>query len=703
MTDDPMIAIRASFFEECEELVESLHDALQLMEQGSGDAETVNVVFRAVHSIKGGAGAFGLNDLVDFAHRFETVLDDLRSGRLVPDAEAIRLFFQGADLLHDHVRAARSGACPPDGADAVLRALEGLPLARAPRGPAPVDFTPMLIDLGFAGLAEEPKGLDGPAPWIIDFTPRSGLYTSGNEPLLILRNLASLGEARVTCSVPGELPLSVDAAELPLLSWRIELAGEVPEMDLREAFDFVADVSDLSIRRSPLAAEPQPSAPLAGTGAGSPADETGHPAASAAAVQAASNPPAAGTRADPADHVPATVRVDLERVDRLVNLVGELVISHAMLAQSVSEAGIAEHGMVMGGLEAFQMLTRDIQDSVMMIRAQPVKPLFQRMARTLRETSLAVGKTVRLLTEGETTEIDKTVIERLSDPLTHMVRNAVDHGIEAPAARAAAGKPAQGTVSLSASHRAGRVVIEIADDGAGIDRDRVLRTAVDRGLVPPDAQLGEAEIDNLLFLPGFSTASSVSSYSGRGVGLDVVKSAITGLGGRISIFAEPGRGTRFSISLPLTLAVLDGMVVRVAGQTLVVPLSAIMETVMLAPGTIRRIGRSTELLHIRGQLVPLFDLGVQLGFREGPGSDRDRIVILIALDDGGRAALVVDAILDQRQVVIKGLSRQYGRTPGVAAATILGDGQVALILDPSDLVRRAPGGDRAPLQLPLAG
>ena len=688
MSDDAINAIRASFFEECEELVESLHDALEQMDRGTGDDETVNVVFRAVHSIKGGAGAFGLGDLVDFAHRFETVLDDLRSGRLRADAHAIRLFFQGADLLHDHVRAARSDAPPPDGADAVLHALEALPLTRAPQGAGAVDFTPMLIDLGFAGLAEDQQALNGTIPWQIRFTPRHGLYASGNEPLLILRSLAALGQARVTCIAPPDLALSVEAAEEPRLTWEIELAGDVPEVDLHEAFDFVTDVSDLSIRRAP-----------APTGAVETAGVSDQPAFDP--FEAAAHLPADRPKPEPrpdAEWLPATVRVDLDRVDRLVNLVGELVISHAMLAQSVSEAGIAEHGAVSGGLEAFQVLTRDIQDSVMMIRAQPVKPLFQRMARIVRETSLAVGKTVRLLTEGEATEIDKTVIERLSDPLTHMIRNAVDHGIEPPEVRLAAGKPAQGTVTLTASHRAGRVMVEIADDGAGIDRDRVRRTAVARGLIAPDAQPTEAEIDNLLFLPGFTTAAAVSSYSGRGVGLDVVKSAISGLGGRISIQAEPGRGTRFSISLPLTLAVLDGMVVRVADQTVVVPLSAIMETVLLSPENIRRVGGSTELLHVRGRLVPLFDLGAQLGFRPARGSDRDQIVILTAQDDGSRAALVVDAILDQRQVVIKGLSRQYGRTPGVAAATILGDGQVALILDPSDLM----AGTRAPAPAPVS-
>jgi two-component system chemotaxis sensor kinase CheA len=331
-----------------------------------------------------------------------------------------------------------------------------------------------------------------------------------------------------------------------------------------------------------------------------------------------------------------------------------------------------------------------------MIRAQPVKPLFQRMARIVREASGAVGKEVRLRTEGEATEVDKTVIERLADPLTHMIRNAVDHGLERPDKRRAAGKTAEGVITLSAQHRSGRVVIEVADDGAGINRPKVREIAISKGLIPPDAQLSDSEIDNLLFLPGFSTADQVSALSGRGVGMDVVRQAIQSLGGRITIHSEPGKGTRFSISLPLTLAVLDGMVVNVAGETLVVPLSAILETATLTDEDIRALGPNTNVIHVRGAFVPLYDLGAELGYRAPKSSYAGGIVLLTAQENGTRSALVVDSILEQRQVVIKGLQRSYGHIPGVAAATILGDGQIALILDPPDLVQNASGRTRSP-------
>ena len=398
--------------------------------------------------------------------------------------------------------------------------------------------------------------------------------------------------------------------------------------------------------------------------------------------------PATGT---PAADPGATVRVDLERIDRLVNLVGELVINQAMLAQSVTEAGLPPNSPVMTGLEAFMMLTRDIQDSVMMIRAQPVKPLFQRMARIVRESSSAIGKEVKLRTEGEATEVDKTVIERLADPLTHMIRNAVDHGLEPTETRVAAGKPREGVITLCAQHRSGRVVIEVTDDGGGINRKKVFAKAVEKGLVPADSHLSDSEIDNLLFLPGFSTADQVSALSGRGVGMDVVKSSIQALGGRIAITSEPGKGTCFSISLPLTLAVLDGMVVNVANETLVVPLSSILETATLTSEDIRVLGPETHVIHLRGAFVPLYDLGAELGYRAPKSNYEGGIVLLTAQENGERSALVVDAILEQRQVVIKGLQQSYGHIPGVAAATILGDGQIALILDPADLVDNASG------------
>lgn len=724
MSHDPMEEIRASFFLECEELMESLQDALVVLEGGGSDNETINVIFRAVHSIKGGAGAFGLNALVSFAHRFETVMDELRAGRLELTDDAVKLFFQGADVLQDHVRAAQLGGPEPDASEAVLESLEALLGEDGLVEDEAVDFAPLGLAFSFTDtesdlgteLADESHHSfesnddTGELPvWHISFKPHAKLYSCGNEALHILNAIGELGDHHVQCKLPSRLQLDEATAEIPEISWEITLTADCELRDINEVFDFVADVCDLQITpmertfHRPFAeavGAPDPPGPVLEADPSvpqmkaepfmqiEPAEPAPKPSAASDDARSAA-PEAASRNQPPAPSEPATstVRVDLDRIDRLVNLVGELVINQAMLAQSVSEAGIAEQPAVVNGLEEFMMLTRDIQDSVMMIRAQPVKPLFQRMSRIVREASSAVGKKVRLKTEGETTEVDKTVIERLADPLTHMIRNAVDHGIEAQERRLSSGKPAEGIITLSASHRAGRVLIEISDDGAGINRTRVREIAVTKGLISADAQLTDNEIDNLLFLPGFSTATEISNLSGRGVGMDVVKSAISALGGRVTITSNPGQGTTFSISLPLTLAVLDGMVVRVANQTLVVPLNAIVETATLTPHNIKAVGAKGELLHIRGDFVALHDLGVQLGFRKKENRKENSIVLLTSQDDGSRTALIVDSIMEQRQVVIKGLGKNYGHIPGVAAATILGDGQIALILDPADLAR----------------
>jgi two-component system chemotaxis sensor kinase CheA len=308
------------------------------------------------------------------------------------------------------------------------------------------------------------------------------------------------------------------------------------------------------------------------------------------------------------------------------------------------------------------------------------------MSRIVREVADATGKEVRLKTEGEATEVDKTVVERLAEPLTHMIRNAVDHGVESPEERLAAGKPAEGVVRLTAAHRSCRIVIEISDDGAGINRQKVRASAIKKGLIPADAQLSDSEIDNLLFLPGFSTASTISNISGRGVGMDVVKRSIQALGGRISIASRPGQGSTFSMSLPLTLAVLDGMAVSVAGQTLVVPLTAIVETLKPKISDIHALGAEGRVMSIRDTFVPLIEVGTQLGFCDTPTKPENGVAILVETGGGARNALLVDSIQDQRQVVIKSLEANYGTVAGIAAATILGDGRVALILDVDALV-----------------
>lgn len=681
---DPLQEIRASFFVECEELLEALQDGLGELEAGGGDGETIHVVFRAVHSIKGGAGAFGLNDIVGFAHTFETVLDEVRADRLAATPDLLRLFFRCSDVLSDLVRCARDGGeVDHPRVGTILAELEAFGGGAPAEEASMDDFRPMPVALD---LDLDLPPLPAPAPpsrtWRIRFAPRAELYGTGHEPLFLLRAIAALGTAEIRLDPLSPLKFRAYDAASSLLSWTVLLDTKEDEATIRDVFEFADGLCTLEISASenPERTEATSPKPIPAR-----VDATPMPAVGTVVDEVSSGRGAGGGKAA------ATVRVDLDRIERLVNLVGELVINQAMLSQSVAEAGLATDGKISSGLDEFLQLTRDIQDSVMMIRAQPVKSLFQRLGRIVRESSDAAGKSARLVTEGETTEIDKTMIERLSDPLTHMIRNAIDHGLESEEKRRAAGKPAEGTVTVRAGHRSGRVVIEVSDDGSGIDRPRVQAIAEERGLIPSGLTMGEAEIDNLLFLPGFSTAGQVSKLSGRGVGMDVVRNAIATLGGRISISSEPGRGTTFSISLPLTLAVLDGMVVEAGGETLVVPLSAIVETLTLQNEDVTRIGPSTTAVRVRDCFVPLLDLAFLLGYGPGRPVYGDTIALLIAHDDGTRAALIVDRIVDQRQVVIKGLEDSYGRVPGVAAATILGDGRIALILDPSDLMSRPQG------------
>ncbi|MCO6381915.1 chemotaxis protein CheA [Oceanicola sp. 502str15] len=723
-----MAEIRASFFIECEELLESLQDGLTAMDDGDTDSETINVCFRAVHSIKGGAGAFGLEELVRFAHRFETVMDEIRNGRLDPTRDTIALFFRGADILYDIVRASRDGeTLDTTTTEAVLGDLEALVGGVIEEEvEEEIDFAPMTLSLDPLGDDDgesSDAADDSPPGFAISFHPNAELFASGNEPRHLLAALQDLGEMTTTCDLSKLPALENLHPEEGAIGWHIELTTPAREEEVAEVFEFVDGLCELTIKARGNAAPGLPdldSIVIPGTaddGDGPTPDpapataEDDEPDPEPEPVSAAPQPtppkpaPTAGAGKDSkqaAAGPKATVRVDLDRIERLVNLVGELVINQAMLSQSVVEAGIPANSTVSSGLEEFLQLTRDIQESVMMIRAQPVKSLFQRMSRIVRESSSMVGKSVRFVTDGEATEIDKTVIERLADPLTHMVRNAVDHGLETTEGRLKAGKPSEGVVTLTAAHKSGRVVLEIKDDGGGINREVVRAKAEEKGLIPPGVPMQDQEIDNLLFLPGFSTAKEVSDLSGRGVGMDVVRSSIQALGGRVTITSEPGVGTTFSISLPLTLAVLDGMVVEAGGEILVVPLGSISETLTLQAADMEQLGAGTKLVRIREEFVPILDMAVQLGFRPALESYEGSSVLLITMEDNTRSALVVDRIVEQRQVVIKGLQESYGRIPGIAAATILGNGRIALILDPADLIASA-GSSRSLQTFDLAG
>ncbi|MDK1488487.1 chemotaxis protein CheA [Sinorhizobium sp. 7-81] len=751
-----MNEIKEIFFQECEEQLAELESGLLKLNDGDRDPETVNAVFRAVHSIKGGAGAFGLDDLVSFAHVFETTLDCVRSNRLEPNQDVLKVMLKSADVLADLTNAARDGGSVDQARSRqLIKELEALANGELPqaaaaepafKAAAAAVAAPPVNEEGFQPVAfsfedfeaDEPAVIEAPCYEIV-FRPKSELYAKGNDATLLLRDLSRLGEMSIHCDMDGIPPLDRMNPEAAYFSWKISLKTDKGEEAIRSVFEFAEWDCDLDIALAgggavdasedpPMQPVPFDLSMLDEASAGSAEEEEQFASrdrdAAVSAAETASNvlqmaqsstrAPAEAQRnttaaanaaaQQAASAATPTIRVDLDRVDRLINLVGELVINQAMLSQSVIENDTNGTSSINMGLEELQQLTREIQDSVMAIRAQPVKPVFQRMSRIVREIADMTGKSVRLVTEGENTEVDKTVIDKLAEPLTHMIRNAVDHGLETPEKRLAAGKSAEGTVRLTAKHRSGRIVIELADDGAGINREKVRQKAIDNDLIAADANLSDEEVDNLIFHAGFSTADKISDISGRGVGMDVVKRSIQALGGRINISSKPGQGSVFTMSLPLTLAVLDGMVVTVANQTLVVPLTAIVETLQPEAAAIHSFGASQRLISIRNSFCPLVDVGRILNFRATQANPVEGVALLVESEGGGQRALMVDAIQGQRQVVIKSLEANYTHVPGIAAATILGDGRVALILDVDAIVAASRGQTLKPeMSLAAAG
>jgi two-component system chemotaxis sensor kinase CheA len=711
--------IQAIFFAECEESLAAAESGLAACKAGTQDADTVNAVFRGVHSIKGGAGAFGYVALQAFTHTFETLLSDVRDETVAITEPLVDLLLRALDTLSDHVAAARGlGDTPDDAAlqaelTAAMAANAGAAPAAAPAAhepPAPaasesaaaddddfgIDFDSMMDSIAgelTGAPAEADSGEEAPVSkgWVFKVRPHAGAMRNGSEPLLMLREVLELGGRCVECDVGQVPPLDTLDPVTGYLGWTFIFPDDVSESSVRDVFDFVGDDCGLAFGqdapmpevRHPVAAAPAPAAPQAAPAA-APVASTTAPAETAPAPTGGATPPA-----PPAPPVPGqSIRIELGKLDKLIDAVGELVIAQAMMAQRLAGDGLA----VTEELAMLEGLTRDIQESAMAIRAQPIGSVFSRVPRILRELTASTGKHVRLDVSGESTELDKTVIERLGEPLTHLIRNAVDHGIESAEERIAAGKSAEGTLTLSAEHRSGRILIRIADDGRGINRERVLQKAIEKGLVAPDAQLSKEEIDLLIFAPGFSTAQQISNISGRGVGMDVVRQNVKDLGGRITIDSEPGSGTTFTLTLPLTLAISDGMVVNVGDQTLVVPLANVVESLRPAPNEVQGLGSRRAMINVRGRFIPVVPLHEAVGALGAVEKAQDGVLIVVETEGAGRAALLVDAICDQRQVVIKSLDTHYRSVEGVAGATILGDGRVALIVDVDGLVARSLSG-----------
>jgi len=757
---------KATYFDECSELLTELEEQFAAIEAGERDSDRLNAVFRAIHSIKGGAGAFGFSALVGFAHAYETLLDYVRDGRVELTDDVVTLCIRANDIVADYVNAAQTGEdLPSDYGQEEKARFDAI--ARGDKGDDDldgeimeefdIDFTPVAVKLDLGGDAGEAPVEDAfeaapmaavPGQWEIRFTPHRALYARANDPLLLFRELALLGKMSVR-AVMGNVPLLTDFDPFSVYcSWEITLVSpELSEAAIREVFEFVdgdcdivvaqagsvelaeiedtpspagAGIEDMSLSlmaltedevapsvpdiidlldaaeaAMPPAATAAPEAPAADTFEEAPALSFAALAEEIRPTPVVAPPPPKPAAPPVAKAAPASgdaeesngrgagvqsIRVDIDKVDRVVNMVGELVITQSMLTQQMDETLRARYTELVRGLEVLAQTTRGLQDSVMAIRAQPVKSVFSRMPRLARELATKTGKKIKLETIGENTEIDKTVIEQLSDPLTHMIRNSADHGIETPDKRLAAGKNETGTIRLSAEQAGGNILIIVEDDGAGINRERVLKLARDKGIVAPDITPTDEQIDQLIFAPGFSTAEAVSDISGRGVGMDVVLSNIKKIGGSVHVRSWTGKGTRMTLRLPLTLAVLDVMLVKVGESPYVVPLSSIVETMQCSRANFERVPSGGKVLQVRGEYVQVIDLAQRFSMATATEPD-ERFVVLCETEGSQKVALVVDDIIGQQQVVIKSLEENFERVEGIAGGTILGDGNVALIVD----------------------
>jgi two-component system chemotaxis sensor kinase CheA len=736
------------FFEESEEHLATMESLLLGLDVDHPDLEQLNAIFRAAHSIKGSAGTFGFTDLAETTHILENLLDRIRKSELRLRADMVDAFLQAGDVLRGMLDAHQGrGAADPAAVAAVCERLRhlsdgdrGLPsapvavaapvLAEQSGGASQrwfaIDFVPAAAALGrgIDNLLDELRGfgtlevVDRPLPddpaggrWHlrlltdraqesfvdqVDFVAEAGAWRIADEateageafgffedspgaPAALASAddgdgaygfFASLAESAVAeegdgfgffapLPTPAEAPAT--AGDEAYGFFEPLPATAAPVVEEGEGYGFFAPLP------VPPAAEPLPARP--------------------AEVPVAIDKPAARVAKGAAAATDSSIRVSVEKVDQLINLVGELVITQAMLLQSAAQMLDAAPERLLNGLTQLERNTRDLQESVMSIRMMPISFVFSRFPRVVRDLSAKLGKQVELKTMGETTELDKSLIERIADPLTHLIRNSLDHGIEAPEKRVAAGKSPTGTITLKAYHQGGNIVIEVGDDGAGLPREKILQKARERGL-PVSEQMSDQEVFNLIFEAGFSTAEQITDVSGRGVGMDVVRRNIQSMGGRVEIDSMYGIGTRMTVRLPLTLAILDGMSVAVGDQIYILPLSYVLESLQPMAGDIKTLTNQARVVQVRGEYLPVVVLHEMFGLKSAWNDFMQGIMVVLDAD-GARVALFVDALLGQHQVVIKSLEANYRKVPGISGATIMGDGHVALILDVSAIAGMA--------------
>lgn len=660
------------FFEESFENLDEMETGLLSLSEGEVDLETVNTIFRGAHSIKGGSAAFGFAVIASFTHVMEELLDQMRNGEREADSVTVNILLESVDVIKEMLVAFQEGGEADE-----VRALElkqQLEEIRDAGAGKPADTASSETEVSSTdetGGDDREEELLG---WKINFVPHEHLLQTGNDPSLMLRELGGLGE--MTLEVNGEQIPSLEEMdpEKCYLSWNIELKAPVELDEITEIFEWVEDDCDLDVQ--PVTKKIERRADDRRLGDRRDLDET-----TAERRKTPRRAEGKGKAATP----PATIRVSTERIDEIIDMVGELVITQSMLSQLGEDIDLEKIEKLREGIDQLERNSRELQEGIMSMRMQPISFAFNRFPRMVHDVSQKLGKQIRLETTGEDTEMDKTVMEKINDPLVHLVRNSIDHGLETPEERIEAGKPEEGVVHLNAFHQGGSIVVEISDDGRGLNRDKIIAKAIERGLIKEQDTLTDEQAFRLLLEAGFSTADVVSDLSGRGVGLDVVRRNIESLGGSVEIRSKLGEGSTFTIRLPLTLAVLDGQLMRIGTDTYILPLASIVESLQMRSESISGVGGDTELYSLRNEYIPIVRFSDVFGIGEHKGDLASALLVVVEWGEK-HVGLLVDELLGQQQVVIKSLETNFKRVRGISGATILGDGTVSLIMDITGLM-----------------
>lgn len=669
--------------------LEESYEGLDIMESGllnlsPGDDESIHAIFRAAHSIKGGAGTFGFMQVTEFTHLVETLLDEMRDGRREITQPDIEILLESVDCIRILIEAEKlENTCEDTKISETSNLLEATLKDKD-------SLENEVLEASTISSLSAPQ-------WQITFVPEQHLVQTGNDPIFLFNALEDLGEVNIRCNTSALPPLDDLEPEDLHLSWVIDLTADCSEADIREIFEWVEDECELTVL--PIESE----VPLEDESVEVIAQDTNVTEAESSVVTSENTKNSINTSSESLPELTKTaekpsnkatekattskvkpevgsIRVGVDKVDSLINLVGELVITQSMLSELGNDFEMSKVERLTSGLEQLLQNTKELQESVMRIRMLPISFAFNRFPRLIHDLSIKTGKSIELIITGEHTELDKTVMEQIGDPLVHLVRNAVDHGIEPTDVRLAAGKPEQGIISLDAFHQGGSIVIEISDDGGGIDREAVFNKAVEKGIVDNTTTLSDSQVFDLIFEPGFSTAQTLSDISGRGVGMDVVKRNIQSLGGRIQIESEKGKGSKIRVILPLTLAILDGQLVKVGSEIYIIPLISIVESLQVEPSLVNRISGDMVLYRLREDNVPVLPVSKIFNI-DAENIKIDDALLVVVESDGQKIGLMVDDLLAQQQVVIKSLADNYQQVKGISGATILGDGSVAMILD----------------------